>query len=228
MKFQGHAIADLLKTLGETPGRVNCTGLSGAERAYLLVRLYKALKRPIFVLCPGAKEAEALEEDLRFFSDEAHVPIVSFPSYDILPFKPLSYRPETSSRRVEALYRMMTVSRPSVIITTVFGLLQKVIPKEALSRCCEYVLPGEETDRDEFIRTLIQDGYQEAALVEEPGDFAVRGALIDVFPPLYRDPVRIEFFGDAVDSVRSFSVQDQLSRGSFSESDRASGPRDGP
>jgi transcription-repair coupling factor (superfamily II helicase) len=217
VKFQGHSIADLLKTLSEAPGRVNCTGLSGPERAYMLYRLYKALKRPIFALCPGAKEAEALEEDLRFFSDKAGVPIVSFPSYDILPFKPLSYRPETSSRRVEALYRMMTASRPPVIITTVFGLLQKVIPKEALSRCCEYVLPGEETDRDDFIRRLIQDGYQETALVEEPGDFAVRGALIDVFPPLHRDPVRIEFFGDAVDSVRSFSAQDQLSRNSLSE-----------
>ena len=81
VKFQGHSIADLLKTLSEAPGRVNCTGLSGPERAYMLYRLYKALKRPIFALCSGAKEAEALEEDLRFFSDKAGVPIVSFPSY---------------------------------------------------------------------------------------------------------------------------------------------------
>ena len=217
MKPSGHTIDDLIKTFEETSGRVHCTGLSGPERAYVLYRLYKALKRPIFVLCPEAKEAESLEEDLRFFSGKSDIPIVSFPSYDILPFKPLSYRPETSTTRVGALYRMMTASRPPVIITTVLGLLQKVIPKQVLSRCCEYILPGEETDRDDFIRRLIQNGYQETALVEEPGDFAVRGALVDMFPPLHHEPVRIEFFGDVVDSVRSFSAQDQLSRDSLSE-----------
>jgi transcription-repair coupling factor (superfamily II helicase) len=217
MQALGHSIADLVKIFADPFERVDCTGLSGSEKAYLLYRLYRAFKRPILAVCAEAKEAEALEEDLRFFSGEKNLPVISFPSYDILPFKRLSYHPETSSRRVGALYHMMTAPEAPIIITTVSGLLQKVIPKEALSRCCEYILPGEDMERDDLIGKLIEGGYQETALVEEPGDFAVRGALIDVFPPLCRDPIRMEFFGDTVESIRAFSAQDQISYAFLSE-----------
>jgi transcription-repair coupling factor (superfamily II helicase) len=92
-----------------------------------------------------------------------------------------------------------------------------VLPKTALSGFAEYLLPGEETDRDDLIDKLIQGGYQRTVLVEEAGDYAVRGALIDLFPPLYPDPVRIEFFGDVVESIRTFSAQDQRSLKTLSE-----------
>ncbi|NVM20966.1 MAG: transcription-repair coupling factor [Desulfobacterales bacterium] len=217
MKLLGHSISDLLKTVRSAEGRVNCTGLSGAEQAYLLCRLHAELKRPIVVVCATAKEAELLAADIHFFSGKTNIPIITFPSYDISPYKPLSYHPETSCRRIGALYRMMTASRAPMIITTVSALLQKVMPKAALSRFCEYFLPGEETDREVLVQKLIHGGYQETVLVEEPGDFAVRGGLIDVFAPLYSDPVRIEFFGDIVESLRSFSVQDQRSLKALSE-----------
>ncbi len=211
MKFLGHCVDDLFGIIRHAQGRVNCTGLSGAEQAYLLYRLHAKLRRPLFVLCPEAKQAELLAADLRFFSAMADIPIIAFPSYDVAPFKPLPYHLETSCQRIEALYRMMTSVEPPVVITTVAAMLQKVMPKTALSRFAEYVLPGEETDRDLFVQKLIQGGYQETILVEDPGDFAVRGGLVDVFPPLYPDPVRIEFYGDTVESVRAFSAQDQRS-----------------
>ena len=217
MKFSGHSIADLFKIIQHEQGLVDCTGLSGAEQAYLVYRLYAALKRPLFVVCPKAKEAELLAADLRFFSAEADIPIITFPSYDVLPFKPLSYHPDTSCQRLEALYTMMTAVDPPIIITTVPAMLQKVMPKTALSQFADYLLPGEEIDRELLVQKLIQGGYQETVLVEDPGDFAVRGGLIDVFPPLYPDPVRIEFFGDTVESVRTFSVEDQRSLKSLSE-----------
>jgi transcription-repair coupling factor (superfamily II helicase) len=104
MKLLGHSVADLLNILPDAQGRINCTGVSGAEQAYLVYRLYAELKRPLFVLCANAKEVESLAGDIRFFSGDKHTPIISFPSYDILPFGPISYHPETSCRRVEALY----------------------------------------------------------------------------------------------------------------------------
>lgn len=217
MKLLGHSIGDLLTMLRDATGRVDCTGLSGAEQAYLVYRLYGDLKRPLFVLCASAKEAEGLAQDIGFFSAQTDPPIITFPSYDILPFKPLSYHPETACQRIEALYQMMTASMPLIIITTVSALLQKVMPKEALARFAEYFLPGEETDREVLMQKLIQGGYQETVLVEEPGDFAIRGALIDVFPPLHPDPIRIEFFGDTVESIRTFSAQDQRSLKALSE-----------
>jgi len=217
MKLLGHSIADLVNMIRHAQGRVNCTGLSGAEQAYLLCRLYAKLKATLFVLCATTKDAERLTRDICFFSGKTNIPIITFPSYDILPFKPLSYHPETSCRRIEALYQIMTASRPPIIISTVAAVLQKLIPKDALSRLAEYFLPGEETDREAFVQKLIQDGYQETVLVEEPGDYAIRGGLIDLFPPLYPDPIRIEFFGDTVESIRTFSAQDQLSLKPLSE-----------
>jgi len=217
MKLLGHSIGDLLTMLRDATGRVDCTGLSGAEQGYLVHRLYGELKRPLFLMCATAKEAERLAQDIRFFSAETDPPIITFPPYDILPFKSLSYHPATACQRIEALYQMMTASEPSIIITTVSAALQKVMPKETLARFADYLLPGEETDREVLVKRLIQGGYQETVLVEEPGDYAIRGALIDVFPPLYSDPIRIEFFGDSVESIRTFSAQDQRSLKALSE-----------
>jgi transcription-repair coupling factor (superfamily II helicase) len=217
MKLLGHSIEDLVEMIDEARGRINCTGLSGAEHGYLLFQLCAKLGRPLFVLCRGAKEAETLNEDIRFFSGSADIPTIVFPSYDILPFQPVAYHPQTSCRRIEGLYRMLTDTQPCIVITTVSALLQRVIPKHTLSEHAEYVVAGEELDRETLIHRLIQGGYQETALVEDPGDFAIRGGLVDVFPPLYADPIRIELFGDTVESIRSFSSADQRSFRSMTE-----------
>ncbi len=217
MRLLGHSIDELVKMLEGEERRVNCTGLTGPEQAYLLFRLSMGLKRSMLVLCPAAKEAERLVRDTRFFSEKIDLPVIYFPSYDILPFKPLSYHSETRCRRIEALHLIMTVQQPSVIVTTVSALLQKVMPSVALSGFAECLRRGEEMDRDTLIAKLIHGGYQQTVLVEESGDYAVRGALVDIFPPLYPEPIRIEFVGDYVDSIRMFSVQDQRSLKALSE-----------
>ncbi|MBW1770823.1 MAG: hypothetical protein JRJ17_06610, partial [Deltaproteobacteria bacterium] len=217
MKLLGHSISDLVNMIRQAEGRVNCTGLSGAEQGYLLCRLYSALNRPLFVVCAEAKAAELLAADTRFFSGKRDIPVITFPSYDILPFQPVAYHPQTACKRIETLYRMVTDSQPPIVITTISALLQRVIPREVLSQYAEYVLEGEEMDRESLVRKLIQGGYQETILVEDPGDFAVRGGLVDIFPPLYSDPIRIEFFGDTVESIRAFSAADQRSMKPVSE-----------
>ena len=95
MKLLGHSIADLVNMIRHAEGRVNCTGLSGAEQAYLLYRLYAELNRPLFVICARAKEAELLSADIRFFSGKTDVPVITFPSYDIFPFQPVACHPQT-------------------------------------------------------------------------------------------------------------------------------------
>ena len=177
----------------------------------MLYRLYDKLNRPLFVVCAGHKEAEILAEDIRFFSGSADVPIITFPSYDILPFKAVAYHPQTACKRIESLYRMLTDDKSPIIITTITALLQKVIPRQTMSGFAEYIVAGAEIDREELVGKLIQGGFQETTLVEDPGDFTIRGGLIDIFPPLYTDPVRIEFFGDTVESIRMFSATDQRS-----------------
>jgi transcription-repair coupling factor (superfamily II helicase) len=209
MKLLGHSIAEVLKEVEKREGRLNCTGLSGSERAYLLSSLHAKHQVPLFVICTTNKEALRLARDTHFFSGKKELPLSTFPSYDISPFRHLSCHPETACSRIGALYKLITAAKPPVLITSVGALLQKLLPKGALSEYADYLLPGEETPREPLIEKLLEGGYQETALVEEAGDFAVRGALIDLFPPLFSDPVRIEFFGDTVESIRTFSPQDQ-------------------
>jgi transcription-repair coupling factor (superfamily II helicase) len=211
MKLLGHSTGDLVNMVRHTEGRINCTGVSGAEQGYLLCRLYSALSRPLFVVCAKAREAERLAADIRFFFGKTSTPVITFPPYDILPYQPVAYHPQTACKRIETLYRMLTEPNPLIVVTSVSALLQRVIPRQVLSRYTEYVVAGEEMDREGLIQKLIQGGYQEAALVEDPGDFAIRGGLIDIFPPLHPDPIRVEFFGDVVESIRSFSAVDQRS-----------------
>ena len=205
------SISDFISKLDSVRGRVNCTGLSGAERAYFLRRVYERNQSPLLVVCANLKEMEDLSEDLRFFESNSQSPVIGLQPYNGTPVKSLSYDVQPACRRIEGLYRILNSSRRPIVVTTVSGLMERLMPKSVLSTYPEYVVAGEELDRDVLIEKLVEGGYQRSTLVEELGDYAVRGALIDVFPPLSADPVRIEFDGDLVESIRLFSAQNQLS-----------------
>jgi transcription-repair coupling factor (superfamily II helicase) len=95
------------------------------------------------------------------------------------------------------------------VVTSVDALIQKVIPKQEIIDYAELIVAGEEIERDRFIEKLVAGGYEHTSIVEEPGDFCVRGGIVDIYCPLYPDPIRIEFFGDTVESVRFFSAGSQ-------------------
>ncbi|MCU0585699.1 MAG: hypothetical protein MUC46_06485 [Desulfobacterales bacterium] len=183
-------------------------GASGSERAYVLARLGRRLEGPTLVVVPSAAEAGPLAEDVSFFSRTDRAAGL-FPSYHLLPFKLLSYHNQTASERIRLLYQLLTGDAPPLLIVPVAALLQPLIPRSELSRYAELILEGEELDRDRLAAKLAAGGYLRAAIVEEPGDYSVRGGIVDIFSPLYADPLRIEFFGDRVESLRFFSAADQ-------------------
>lgn len=194
------------------PGRekgIDCTGLSGSDRAYLALRIYKKHRIPIAVVVPSFQDAEMFLEDLKFFSGKSKPPIIYFPPYNILPFKDLAYHSETSAKRIRSLYRLIAADAPPIVVTTVDALLHKIIPKQEISEYAELIMAGEELDRELLIQKLLSGGYIRSALVEEPGDFCVRGGILDIFSPLYSDPLRVEMFGDIVESIRFFSAFNQ-------------------
>nr|HID58426.1 transcription-repair coupling factor [Desulfobacterales bacterium] len=217
MKVSENSIQDILGMIQAGEDRIECTGLEGSERAYLLAQIYSRLNRPFFVLTPTSKEAEELISDIRFFSGDKNIPLLYFPRYDIPPFRGMPYHPETASIRIKTLYRMMTDTLPVFVVAPVAALLQKIIPKEALSGFVELLMVGEEVDRDSLIEKLISGGYCQAPMVEQQGDLSVRGGILDIFPPLYQDPIRIEFFGETIESLRTFSVANQRSFASLRE-----------
>ncbi|MGD9010126.1 MAG: transcription-repair coupling factor, partial [Desulfobacteraceae bacterium] len=104
-----------------------------------------------------------------------------------------------------------------ITVTTVDALVQKVMPKPELIEFTELLMVNEECERDALIGTLIAGGFSRTAVVEEPGDFSLRGGIVDLFSPLYDDPVRIEFFGDLVESIRLFSAETQRTIDTLSE-----------
>ncbi len=199
----------LVKQIPDRQGAIECTGLSGASVAYLASRIYQENRIPIFFIVPSPKEAERLLGDLQYFLKRSASLVNYFPPYNILPFSYLSYHNQTAARRIGSLYRMLTSDSPPVVITTMEACLQKIIPRKELTDYAELIMTGEEVERDYLIEKLIAGGYVRAAIVEEPGDFCVRGGILDIFTSMYLDPLRIELFGDTVESLRFFSAASQ-------------------
>ncbi|MEJ2657779.1 MAG: hypothetical protein P8012_11395 [Desulfobacterales bacterium] len=109
------------------------TGLSGAERSYFINQIHMRHRVPVIVIAPSSKEAEACFEDLEFFIKKPGSPLIYFPSYNITPFKSFSYHNETAAKRIRALYQLVVNDEPPLVVTTVSALIQKIIPKKALS-----------------------------------------------------------------------------------------------
>jgi len=211
------SIDTLFGTISKRNGPVAITGLSGAERAYFINRLYRKFRQPVVIVTAESDTAKQLLNDLRFFSTKQPSFLHYFPPHNVAPFKSLSYQRNTAAERIGTLYRLTEGNGPPVVVTTVEALSERLIPKRILLQYADLLMEGEQLDRDQFSENLVCGGYTQSVLVEEPGDFCMRGGIIDVFPPLYQDPIRIELFGDSVDSLRLFSATTQRSKASIGE-----------
>jgi transcription-repair coupling factor (superfamily II helicase) len=200
---------NLVANIGNQNRSIVIIPTDGSHKAYLISRLYKTKKMPVVVVLKDAHSASGFMEELKFFLPEDKQQIVFFPEYPILPFKSLSYHRDISIKRLAALSRIMNAQHPLLIITTVDTLLQKMIPRKILDDFAELVMVNEESDRDGLLLKLESGGYVRTSLVEDPGEYSVRGGILDIYAPGNAHPVRIEFFGDLVESIRYFSPYTQ-------------------
>lgn len=196
----------LLKSFSGREEGVDFEGLSGSEKAYIVFRLYIKHRLPMLVIVPSPKEEANFVYDLNFFLSGQKVPVMIFPQYNS---KSVSYHSEIVSERIRTLYKAIESQTPPLIVTTPGALAGKLIPKDELLSFSELISEGEEIERESLIAKLVAGGYYRTAIVEEPGDYCIRGGIIDVFTPLYSDPLRIELSGDMVESIRYFSVSSQ-------------------
>ncbi|MBI5845256.1 MAG: transcription-repair coupling factor [Deltaproteobacteria bacterium] len=212
-KYAPPGLSDLAAALGSRRGGLWATGVGEGAAAMLLARLYRDLRRPMLVLCPTKRHISRLLSDLEFFlppSDGVSPDLAEFPPYHQMAFRGVVYGPETACARVSLLFRLMSGKNPpAVIAVTPEAALSRLVPKEEISSYAELLAAGEDTDRDAFLEKLAWGGYTASLIVESPGEFSVRGGIVDVFPPGYTDPLRLEFFGDTVDSIRLFSSSTQ-------------------
>jgi len=200
----------LIKDFKNIDNTVVITPTDGSHKAYLTSKWYAFSKVSILVILKDSKKAIEFIDELNFFLPDKKDKIVFFPGYNILPFKSLAYHKQTSTNRLAALSKIMNSGpEPLIIVTVVDTILQKLIPKKSLNDFAELILANEEIDRDALILKLESGGYNKTFLVEDPGEYSVRGGILDIFSPGEKYPVRIEFFGDLVESIRNFSIYTQ-------------------
>lgn len=202
-------IESIVRSVSRGSSRIDCIGAESAPAAYLLSCLLDKIRSPIFMVMPSLKACEVFADDYRFFSQDTAPDPVIFPSYHLMPFKHLAYHGQIAAERMKILYRMAAGEPPMLVLTPIETLLQRIIPKSVLCDRAELLIRGEEVDRDAFIQSLAHGGYTQVTLVEEYGEYAVRGGILDIYSPVYPEPLRVEFFGDKVESLRFFSATDQ-------------------
>ncbi len=202
---------------------MHITGITGTGRVYFLAQLLLVTESPFLVVLPTAKDAHRLFRELGFFLPESYTysdpgdrRLYEFPVYDISPLTGLSPHRNIISARLQTLYALTSEKNP-IVITSIAAILLRIMPKDAFINALEYLEAGEEIAREDLIAKLESGGYQRTSLVEEMGDYAVRGGVVDIFPPLYSQPIRLEFWGDCIESVRYFDPLNQRSTGHLKE-----------
>jgi len=201
--------------LAQEQGQVLLGGLEGAARAFALARVWLARPRTMLVVCPTLPLAETLTRDLEFFlagAGQGTGPVRLFPAYEVSPYQDLDPPPEVTARRLAVLWELLSEEQPLMVVTSAAAAAGRLCPAEYLVDNALEITPGAALERDRLARALSQGGYTPVPLVEQVGDFALRGAVVDFFGPLSDDPVRVEFFGDEVASLRRFDPSDQRSQ----------------
>jgi transcription-repair coupling factor (superfamily II helicase) len=202
---------------------IHLFGLTPAAGAYLLGRLARTLRRPLLLITPDGDLAEVFLKDLAFFGGGVGDPqgpwslLRSFPAHEILSFHPLGLDAEVSAARLAGAYVAQTSREPVFLVASAAALREKLPPVSRLQDAWTYLVAGEDIPRQEFLQKLQSGGYERRPLVEERGEFSVRGGIIDLFPPLYDQPLRLEFWGDTLESLRFFDPATQRSQGSLED-----------
>jgi transcription-repair coupling factor (superfamily II helicase) len=201
--------ADILAALARGEQRITLPGLKGSALACALAELLRTRPGNLLVLCADQEGAEELCRELAFFAGGAFTPLL-FPAWDSHPFAAASPHPDISGARLDTLFRLHG-NQARVVVLPVGAAMQRVLPRKVFNEASCYLVAGEEFERDDLLARLIKLGYANVPLVEDRGTFAVRGGILDIFPPNFSAPVRIEFFGDTIETIRSFDPLTQRS-----------------
>ncbi|MBS3896061.1 transcription-repair coupling factor [Silanimonas sp.] len=183
------------------PVNPTAAALAVVERAHLHTGLVLAVAR-------DPQSALRLEADLKALA--RGLPVLHFPDWETLPYDLFSPHPDIISERVAALYRLPSLSR-GVLVVPVSTLLQRLAPPAWIAGNVLDLKRGQKLDLDTEKRRLQAAGYRHVPQVNDPGDFSVRGALLDLFPTGSAEPYRIELFDDRIESLRSFDPETQRS-----------------
>ncbi|EIL90526.1 transcription-repair coupling factor [Rhodanobacter fulvus Jip2] len=181
----------------------------GSARALLIAETARSHTGLVVAVTRDTQRARALEDELRIFGGA--LPVLHFPDWETLPYDAFSPHPEIVSQRIATLYQLPSTQR-GVLVVPVATLMQRIAPRSHITGAGLVLDKGQKLDLAHEQRRLEASGYRHVPQVAEPGDFAVRGALIDIYPMGSDEPYRIELFDDEVESIRSFDPESQRSQ----------------
>ncbi len=207
---------------GPTPsaGRIRLSGLVPTAKPLLIPYLQRAAGAPLIVVTGNNRSAEALFTVVQAFCELTGAcdpqAVVKLLAYDVLPFENLSPHPEIQEERAASLWKIST-GAASIVIAPLEATAMRLDSAEHYAGLARIIRRTETLDVDELVQHLNTVGYAAVDLVEMPGQYAVRGGLIDVYPPEADRPARIELFGDEVESIRKFDPGTQRSAAAMDE-----------
>jgi len=212
---------DIIRNLDRIPGfdavfqeiksgnkSVSVSGLVGSSRTLLAAWLFKKFSRPILYISPDQESSEKALTDFKTYLGDRAADL--YPSWEIQPYEIRAPHAENIGDRLKILYDLQ-YGRKSVACAPATALIEPTIEKKDLLNLAFEIKRGDSIEPNRLAGRLLRMGFVRRPMVEQLGDFAVRGGIIDIFPATAPEPVRIELFGDEVDSLRSFSVLTQRS-----------------
>jgi transcription-repair coupling factor (superfamily II helicase) len=198
-------VTDAQKSVQNVTPRLISSAPEGLD-ALWLARLFEAAETTVHLhVARDDARMEQFVECFGFFAPE--VPVETFPAWDCLPYDRVGPRLDILARRSDLLSRLSSDHASAtrlLVVTTVNALLQRVPPAAAFEGLRRDLVPGATIDPAKLIEHLGQCGYQRIETVSEPGEYAPRGGIVDLFPPQSQEPLRLDFFGDELESIRRF------------------------
>jgi len=207
--------ADLARSLNQRPRAVTLFGAPEGYDAAAIGTL--AIGRWLHV-CRDDGRMARFAAALAFFHPELET--LTFPAWDCLPYDRVSPNGEIVSRRIDTLTQLATIGgdgAPLIVLTTINSLVQRVPPRRLFDERVLTLRPGGRVGLDRLQSFFRNNGYTRTDTVREPGEFAIRGGIVDLYPAGAAEPVRLDFFGDVLESVRSFDPLNQRSTGKLNE-----------
>jgi transcription-repair coupling factor (superfamily II helicase) len=229
LPFVREMVAELEKTssfervrahLRAASGRRRVSGLGAAARALHIPLFARAAQAPLILIVSDNKQAEALQQTIQAACDLTGAvkpeEVVRLPAHDVLPFENISPHPDIEEQRATALWKAAT-GEVQILIVPIEAAAMRIFPAEYYAGLARQVKRGEEIDPDALLSHLRTVGYAPSDVVEMPGQYCLRGGILDVYSPEMDRPVRIEFFGDEVESLRKFDPETQRSQSPLDE-----------
>jgi transcription-repair coupling factor (superfamily II helicase) len=198
----------VLEKISKGSGPISVSGLVGSARTLMAAWLHRETSRPVIYVSQDEEASEKALTDFKTYLGEDAVAL--YPSWEIQPYEIRAPHAENIGDRLKVLYDIQNGIR-RIICVPAAAVAEPTIEKDDLSKLPIRIKKGDPVDSDDLTSRLINMGFVRRSIVEQLGDFAVRGGIIDIFPATTPEPIRIELFGDEVDSLRSFSVLTQRS-----------------